>query len=85
MESAISRILLWSARQDAGGEDFRIIEEVFSVIWISSVAMTALSQTRSLSRDSISFIFMPVMVFPRGHKGKPGEILSSAGVKSEKT
>src|SRR5208337_179753 len=51
---AVSRRAWCAARQLAGGGDFRRIAELFSVIWMSSVAMTALSQTRSASISLVS-------------------------------
>jgi hypothetical protein len=54
---AVSRRDWWSRRQESGGGLFRSIAELFSVIWISSVAITAFSHTRSRSSSVTSFSF----------------------------
>ncbi len=54
---AVSRSDWWSRRQESGGGLFRRICELFSVIWINSVAMTAFSHTRSRSNSVTSFSF----------------------------
>ena len=59
-----------SVRQLAGGGLFRRIAEEFSVIWMSSVAMTALSQMRSAS---ISFVSVSCMQ----ERSSPGHINSA--------